>query len=77
MDRCNQAVKLLKDAGISYSEVIGDVQDGVDRLAGVTDSVIPRFFMGDPTEEGWVSETKVNNGGLRWLKGKVAELSED
>ena len=75
VDRYNQAVKLLKDAQISYSEVKGDVQEDVDRLAGVTDSVIPRFFLGDPTEEGWVSETKVNNGGLRWLKNKVAEMS--
>ncbi len=75
VDRYNQAVKLLKDAGISYSEVIGDVQDDVDRLARVTNSIIPRFFLGDPTEEGWVSEVKVNNGGLRWLKQKVAELS--
>ncbi len=75
VDRYTQAVALLQDAGIAYSEVIGDVQDDVDRLAGVTNSVIPRFFLGDPTEEGWVSETKVNNGGLRWLKGKVAELS--
>ena len=77
VDRYNQAVALLKEAGISYSVVTGDVQDDVDRLAGVTDSVIPRFFLGDPTEEGWVSETKVNNGGLRWLKQKVAELRED
>ncbi len=77
VDRYNQGVKLLKDAGIKYSEVKGDVQDDVDRLAGVTGSVIPRFFLGDPTDEDWVSETKVNNGGLRWLKEKVAELSGD
>ena len=76
-NRYNQAVALLRDAGIAYSEVRGDVRDEVDRLAGVTNSVIPRFFLGDPTEEGWVSETKVNNGGLRWLKQKVAELRED
>ena len=75
VDRYNQGVKALKDASISYSEVTGDVQDDVDRLAGVTGSVLPRFFLGDPTAEGWVSETKVNNGGLRWLKKKVAELS--
>ena len=77
VDRYNQAVALLNDAGISYSEVRGDVQAEVDRLAGVTNSIIPRFFLGDPTEQGWVSETKVNNGGLRWLKAKVAELRED
>ena len=76
-DRYNQAVKLLNDAGIAYSEVVGDVQDDVDRLAGVTDSVLPRFFLGDPTADGWTSQIKVNNGGLRWLKAKVAELSDD
>ncbi len=75
VDRYNQAVKLLKDAGISYSEVIGDVQEDVDGLAGVTGSVLPRFFLGDPTEEGWTSKPRENNGGLRWLKEKVAELS--
>ena len=77
MNRYNQAVTLLKEAGIAYSEVRGDVQNEVDRLAGVTDSVLPRFFLGDPTEEGWVSQTQVNNGGLRWLEQKVPELSED
>ena len=75
VDRYNQGVKLLKDASLSYTEVVGDVQDDVDRLAGVTGSVLPRFFLGDPTAEGWVSKPKENNGGLRWLKGKVAELS--
>ena len=39
--------------------------------------MIPRFFLGDPTDEDWVSETKANNSGLRWLKEKVAELSDD
>ena len=76
-DRYNQGVKLLKDAGIAYSEVIGDVQDDVDRLAGVTASVLPRFFLGDPTDEDWTSKPKENNGGLRWLKKKVTELSGD
>ena len=44
----------------------------------------PRFVhtpvlpgLGNPTGQDWVSETKVNNGGLRWLKEKVAELSEE
>lgn len=74
-DRYSQAVELLKDASITYSEVTGDVRDDVDELAGVTDTVIPRFFLGDPTDEDWVSQPKANNGGLRWLKLKVAELS--
>ena len=77
VDRYKQGVKVLTDAGIAYTEVKGDVQAEVDRLAGVTDSVLPRFFLGDPTEEGWVSEPRENNGGLRWLKGKVAELDGD
>ena len=77
VDRYNQAVALLAAAGIAYTEVIGDVQDEASRLAGVTDSVLPRFFLGDPTAPDWTSQPKVNNGGLRWLKGKVAELSEE
>ena len=75
LNRYNEAVKLLTDAGIAYSEVVGDVQADVDRLAGVTNSVMPRFFLGDPTDAGWTSQPKANNGGLRWLKAKVAELS--
>ena len=77
VDRYNQATRLLSDAGIRYTEVIGDVQAEVDRLAGVTNSVIPRFFLGDPTPERWTAEPKVNNGGMRWLREKVAELSGD
>ena len=77
VDRYNEAITLLEDAGISYTEVTGQVREDVDRLAGVTDSVIPRFFLNDPTDEEWVPEPQVNNGGLRWLKGKVAELTED
>ena len=77
VNRYNQAVALLDDAGIAYSVVSGDVQADANRLAGVTNSVMPRFFLGDPTAEDWVSETKVNNGGLRWFKEKVAELSDD
>ena len=41
----------------------------VDRLAGVTNSVMPRFFLGDPAAEGLgPSQPGVNNGGLRWLR---------
>ena len=72
VDRYDQAVTLLTGAGIAYDEVTGDVQADVDRLAGVADSVLPRFFLGDPTEEGWTSQLKVNNGGLRWLREYVA-----
>ena len=77
VDRYDQAVALLKEAGISYSEVRGDVRAEVDRLAGVTNSIMPRFFLGDPTASDWTSQPGENNGGLRWLKQKVAELSDD
>ena len=77
VSRYNQATTLLTEAGVSYTEVTGDIQADVDRLAGVSNSVLPRFFLGDPTGNDWTSETGVNNGGLRWLKQKVAELSGD
>ena len=76
VDRYNEAVALLDDAGISYSVVRGDVQDDASSLAGVTNSVMPRFFLGDPTAADWTSQPGGNNGGLRWLKQKVAELSD-
>ena len=75
VSRYDQAVALLDDAGIGYTEVTGDVQGDADRLAGVTNSVLPRFFLGDPTDSDWTSEPGENNGGLRWLKAKVAELT--
>ena len=75
VNRYNQAVALLTAAGISYREVTGDVSADAARLAGVSNSVMPRFFFGDPTASDWTSQLKVNNGGLRWLKTKVAELS--
>ena len=77
VERYNEAKKLLSDAGLTYTEVTDATQADVDRLAGVTNSVMPRFFLGDPTEDGWTSEPGTNNGGLRWLKAKVAELSEE
>ena len=55
-------------------EVSGRVADEAGRLAGVTGSVMPRFFLGDPTAADWVSEPGVNNGGLRWLQRKLIEL---
>ena len=76
VDRYNEAVALLSDAGISYSVVRGDVQDDASSLAGVTNSIMPRFFLGDPTAANWTSQPGENNGGLRWLKQKVAELSD-
>ena len=76
-NRYNRAKTLLSDAGLAYSEVTDATQAQVDRLAGVTGSVMPRFFLGDPTEDGWTSEPGVNNGGLRWLEARVAELDDD
>ena len=77
VDRFTRAIALLDDAGVSYSLVSGDVRDEASRLAGVSSSVMPRFFFGDPTGDDWVSEKKVNNGGLRWLQKKLAALSAD
>ena len=73
----HQAVALRIEVGIAHSEVVGGVQDEAGRLAGVTDSVMPRFFQGDPTASDWVSQPRVHNGGLRRLKGNVAEVSGD
>ena len=77
VNRYDQAVALVTKAGLAYTGVTGDVQEDVDQLARVTNSVMPRFFLGDPTSDGWTSYTKVNNGGLRQLKNKGAELSAD
>ena len=68
------AVKLFDAAERRYAvRTVTDDQQ-VDRLAGVEDSVLPRFFLGDPEEAGWgPSEPKVNNGGLGWLRGELAE----
>ena len=74
MTRYDTAVGLLADAGIAYSVVTGDVRDEAGRLAGVTDSIMPRFFLGDPAAPDWVSRPGSNNGGLRWLRGALAEL---
>ena len=76
VNRYNQAITLLTDAGVTYSVVSGDVQADASRLAEVSNSIMPRFFLGDPTASDWVSQPKANNGGLRWLKQKVAELSD-
>ena len=75
VNRYNQATTLLSNAGISYTVVSGDVRAEASQLAGVARSVMPRFFLGDPTEDGWTSVLKGNNGGLRWLKQKAQELS--
>jgi len=73
----HQRVVLLLEPGFYSIMVEGDVQAEVDRLARVADPVVPRFLLGNPTGSDWVPEPGVNNGGLRWLTVKVAELSED
>ena len=71
--RYDTAVGLLDAAGWSYTARTVTGTGEVDRLAGVSGSVLPRFFLGDPEEEGWgPSEPGVNNGGLRWLRSVLA-----
>ena len=76
-DLYDRAVRLLAETGTAHSRVVAYVQDDVDQLAGVTDSTMPRFFLGDQTSQDCVPEPGVNKGGLRWLKKKVAEMSDD
>ena len=73
-DRLQEARTLLAGKGATYVSTTGTAT--VDELAGVNSSIMPRFFYGDPTKDGWKSQTKVNNGGLRWLKQKLAELAD-
>ena len=73
--RYEQGVQALGDAGVSH-ETRQSSSAEVSPLAGVTHSVMPRFFFGDPEQEGWgPPRQKVNNGGLRWLKAHLANLS--
>ena len=77
VSRYDEAVGLLDAAGESYlvRTVTGTAK--VDRLAGVTNSVMPRFFLGDPEAEGWgPSQPKVNNGGLNWLRKQLPPAPE-
>ena len=70
--RYETAVGLLDAAGRSYAvrDVEGTAE--VERLAGVSGTVMPRFFLGDPEAAGWgPSEPGVNNGGLRWLRSQL------
>ena len=72
VDRYGQATALLNASERSYAvrTVTGTAE--VDPLAGVTGSVMPRFFLGDPAAPGWgPSQPRVNNGGLRWLRSML------
>ena len=76
-DRYQTAVGLLGASGQSYAVRTVTGAGEVDRLAGVSNSVLPRFFLGDPAEEGWgPSEPGVNNGGLKWLRKVLEEQGE-
>ncbi len=75
--RYDSGVALLKAASRSYAVRTVTGTGTVDDLAGVENSVLPRFFLGDPTEEGWgPSEPGVNNGGLKWLRKVLEEQQE-
>ena len=76
VSRYDTAVGLLKAAGLSYAVRTVTGTGKVDRLAGVTNSVMPRFFLGDPEATGWgPAQAKVNNGGLRWLRSKINQVA--
>ena len=75
VNRYETAVGLLDAADRSWAMRTVTGTGEVDRLAGVSGSVLPRFFLGDPAEEGWgPSEPGVNNGGLKWLRSALADL---
>ena len=75
VDRYDEAERLLANARPRRLFVVRIVTGTaeVDRLAGVSNSVMPRFFLGDPEEQDWgPSEPGVNNGGLRWLRSVLS-----
>ena len=74
--RYGTAVELLEAAGQAYAVRTVAGTGKVDGLAGVSNSIMPRFFLGDPENPGWgPAQAKINNGGMRWLRGKLAALS--
>ena len=74
VSRYNTAEGLLDAAGRQYVVRIVTGTGEVDQLAGVSNSVMPRFFLGDPTDPAWgPSQPQVNNGGLRWLSSMLAQ----
>jgi len=75
VSRYHTAVGLLTAAGRSYTVRNVTGTGDVDRLAGVSNSVLPRFFLGDPAETGWTSQPGTNNGGLRWLRSVLGQAS--
>ena len=69
--RLQEARGLLSGVGTTYVETEGSAT--LDRLAGVTNLVLPRFFLGDPSRARWTPQPKTNNGGLWLLKKKLKE----
>ena len=49
---------------------------GVDCLTRIENTRLPRFFSEDPTQWVWNPVAGRNNGGLRWLRRKIEELSD-
>ena len=77
VSRHDTAVGLLDEAGWPYVVRTVTGTGKVDRLAGVTGTVMPRFFLGDPEDSEWgPAQAKVNNGGLKWLRSVLARLKE-
>ena len=76
VDRYDEAIELLNSKNRSY--VVRNVTgtDKVVELSGVSNTIMPRFFLGDPAADGWgPSQPKVNNGGLRWLRNLLASAT--
>ena len=73
--RYGVAAGLLDAAGVVWMLRTVSGTAKVDGLANVQNSVLPRFFRGDPEARGWgPSQPKGNNGGLRWLRGVLDAL---
>ena len=74
-NRYDTAITLLNKKGVTHHTVSSN-RDTVDDLTGLRGSVMPRFFRGDPTAEGWESNNGVTHGGLRWLRGWLLPMPD-
>ena len=73
--RFEEAKTLMDSKGVTY-EVKRSTHSRVAKLAGLKRTVMPRFFLGDPNQRGFLPKSKSNNGGLRWLKGIVDTIQD-
>ena len=75
--RFEEAIKWLTAYGVQWDTLRGG-QLSINYFAGTGDAtaITPRFFLHDPyeTRGWWEPKPRVNNGGLRWLKGIVPSL---